>query len=72
MYNPAYLTLLLTLGSFKAGLEIAVRIRLSDPQGFINPTSAGAAIEFMDIHIGSDSAAIQLLEKVDARIKQLG
>ncbi|KAF5389151.1 hypothetical protein D9757_004968 [Collybiopsis confluens] len=46
-------------------LELAVRLRLSDPQGFINPTTqATNSIQFIDIHYGSDVVARQMLEIV--------
>lgn len=57
--------------SIESGLEIAVDVQLSDPQGFFNPGSKQNAIQFMDIHIGSSSKAQELLEKVQERIKAL-
>ncbi|KAK1230840.1 hypothetical protein PQX77_006058 [Marasmius sp. AFHP31] len=47
-------------------LQLAVRLKLSDPQGFINPsTQATNSIQFIDIHYGSDVVAQQMLEIVN-------
>ncbi|THU80310.1 hypothetical protein K435DRAFT_809974 [Dendrothele bispora CBS 962.96] len=44
-------------------LRIAVQLRLSDPQGFINPTTqATNSIQFIDIHYGSAVIAQQMLD----------
>jgi len=56
------------LERYKAALEIAVRIKLSDPQGFMTPAGAMA---FFDIHIGSASKSQELLDRVNARIAKL-
>jgi hypothetical protein len=54
----------------QTAFRTAVRLRLSDPQGFIDPTtqSASNCIQFIDIHYGSPAVAEQMLEIVDAEL----
>lgn len=54
--------------SYQGALVKAVGIKLSDPQGFINPNGT---ILFFDIHTGSASGAQKLLDEVKARLNQL-
>ncbi|THU92284.1 hypothetical protein K435DRAFT_967719 [Dendrothele bispora CBS 962.96] len=50
-------------------LRIAVQLRLSDPQGFINPTTqATNSIQFIDIHYGSAVIAQQMLDIVNEQL----
>ncbi|KAK7680246.1 hypothetical protein QCA50_016755 [Cerrena zonata] len=58
-----------TLTSIQSALQIAVRLRLADPQGFINPNDA-SPIQFIDIHYGSDASG-QLLDIVNQRLNSL-
>ncbi|KAF7970994.1 hypothetical protein HWV62_22245 [Athelia sp. TMB] len=57
------------LERYKGSLEIALKIKLSDPQGFINPSGE---MQFLDIHIGGNATGVQsLLEAVNDRLAQL-
>lgn len=54
----------------QAGLQIAVRLKLADPQGFIN-VNDNNPIQFIDIHYGNDTSVGQLLEIVNQRLGAL-
>ena len=54
----------------QADLQIAVRMKLADPQGFINAKD-DSPIQFIDIHYGNDVSSNQLLEIVNQRLAAL-
>ena len=45
--------------SIKAAFETAVRLKVTDPQGFINPNVTAAGVQFIDIHYGSSAGKAQ-------------
>ncbi|KAF5383877.1 hypothetical protein D9757_007438 [Collybiopsis confluens] len=50
----------------KTSMELAVKLKVSDPQGFIYPTTQSKnTIQFVDIHYGSDVIAKQMLAIVE-------
>ncbi|KAJ4483578.1 hypothetical protein J3R30DRAFT_3698437 [Lentinula aciculospora] len=58
-----------SLLGMQRALRVAVQLRLSDPQGFVNPTTQSTnSIQFIDIHYGSAVVSQQMLELVNAQI----
>ncbi|KAF5381471.1 hypothetical protein D9757_008181 [Collybiopsis confluens] len=54
------------LKGIKTSMELAVKLKVSDPQGFIYPTTQSKnTIQFVDIHYGSDVIAKQMLAIVE-------
>ncbi|TFK68191.1 hypothetical protein BDN72DRAFT_858581 [Pluteus cervinus] len=47
------------LQSIKAAFQTAVRLGVTDPQGFINPNVTTAGVQFIDIHYGSSAGKTQ-------------
>ncbi|CAL1699843.1 unnamed protein product [Somion occarium] len=61
-----------TLNNIRSGLATAVQLKLSDPQGFINPTVTGDPIQFIDIHYSTGAVpenTKELLQIVEDRLK---
>ncbi|KIK66741.1 hypothetical protein GYMLUDRAFT_911550 [Collybiopsis luxurians FD-317 M1] len=55
-----------SLLGMQRAFRLAVQMKLSDPQGFIDPTTQSTnSIQFIDIHYGSDVVAQQMLEIVN-------
>ncbi|KAJ3851786.1 hypothetical protein EV368DRAFT_83185 [Lentinula lateritia] len=58
-----------SLLGMQRALRLAVQLRVSDPQGFIDPTTQSTnSIQFIDIHYGSAAVAQAMLEIVDQQL----
>ncbi|KAJ4479535.1 hypothetical protein C8J55DRAFT_606086 [Lentinula edodes] len=58
-----------SLLGMQRALRLAVQLKVSDPQGFIDPTTQSTnSIQFIDIHYGSDVVAQAMLEIVNKQL----
>lgn len=53
------------------GLGAAVAIKLTDPQGFIDPTNTNHPIVFIDIHTNSAAVELEEMRKYVSQRRQL-